>query len=144
MRPIRAVHPKAEEFLGVDVGSVKIGIARGSSVARLAAPLKTVAAASAFDELIQLSAQNQVSAIVVGLPRNLNGAETTQTVFVRDWAKQAKDQIKLPFFWQDEALTSQKAESLKPKTSQFDDHALAAAIILQDFLDTPESDRLSV
>jgi putative Holliday junction resolvase len=133
-----------QEFLGVDVGTARIGIARGSTAARLAEPVKTVAAAQVMAELKNLAAQNLAAGIVVGLPRSLDGAETAQTESVRKWAAAVKHQLGLPLYWQDEALTSQQAESLKlnPKSPGAD--AEAAAIILQDFLDTPESDRVEI
>jgi putative Holliday junction resolvase len=136
-----------QEFLGVDVGSARIGIARGATAARLAEPLKTVPAAQALAELKKTAAQNGAAGIVVGLPRSLDGTETAQTELVRQWAELAKRELNLAFYWQDEALTSQaagKIQSSKIKHQTADEHSLAAAIILQDFLDTAESDRVAV
>lgn len=132
-------HNQPEEFLAIDVGAARVGIARGSSAARLAQPLKTVEAKIAIAELKNLVVENNPAAIVVGLPRGLDGQETQQTQYVRDWLSLAKDRIKLPFYWQDEALTTQLAAS--QPTSQPHD-AVAAAIILQDFLDSVEDDRV--
>lgn len=125
-----------EEYIGVDYGSARVGLARGSSLARLAEPLKTVASEDAVKEIAELAKQNQASGIVVGLPRNLSGQETDQTKMVREWVISAKVQIKLPFYWQDEALTSAAAG----KADDVD--ATAAALILQDFLDCREGDRV--
>jgi putative Holliday junction resolvase len=75
--------------LGVDVGSAKIGVARGSAMARIAQPLKTLSANSAIDELAALASQSGAEGIVVGLPRSLDGNETAQTSYVRNWAKLA-------------------------------------------------------
>jgi putative holliday junction resolvase len=132
-----------QEFLGVDVGRARVGIARGNSAARLAQPLKTVAAAQAVTELIKLANENQAAAIVVGLPRGLDGAETAQTESVRHWAKQLASQTSLAIYWQDEALTTQQAQNQGPEPAAGND-AVAAAIILQDFLDSPENDRVTV
>lgn len=132
-------HNDPEEFLAVDMGAARVGIARGSSTARLAQSLKTVPAENIIIELQGLITQNRVSGVVVGLPRNLEGKETAQTKMVRDWVKHAKTIIKLPFYWQDEALTSQIAES---EGSIQETDAVAAAIILQDFLDSAENDRV--
>jgi putative Holliday junction resolvase len=129
-------HNDNEEFLAVDVGEKRIGIARGASAARLAEPLKTVDSQTAIAEIRRLAKEYSADGIVVGLPRSLEGGETTQTKSVRDWAGQAKKQIELPFYWQDEALTSLTAE----KAGGDDSHA--AAIILQDFLDSPPDQRV--
>ncbi len=127
-------------YLGIDVGKARIGIARGTNLARLAQPIKTVPADELIQVLRKLIDEYDAEAIVVGLPRNLSGEETAQTKSVRDWVRIAKDQIKLPFYFQDEALTTVKAEHLTGKDTEVD--ALAAAILLQDFLDTPEAQRV--
>jgi putative Holliday junction resolvase len=99
----------------------------------LAEPLSTVPSAKAIEEIKKLDPD----LIVVGLPRSLDGNETDQTAFVRRWADSAKQVINKPFFWQDEALTSRAADSTDSKAGQ---DAVAASVLLQDFLDTPESD----
>ena len=133
----------AMEILALDVGAAKIGMARGSSAARLAEPLKTVKANEALAEVQKLIKQNKVEAIVVGLPRNLSGEDTEQTHWVRAWVKTAQKEISLPFYFQDEALTSIKANSYELRAkSSYDEHALAAAAILQDFLDSFDSERV--
>jgi putative Holliday junction resolvase len=126
-------HNPDEEFLGVDIGHKRVGIARGSAAARLAEPLKTVAADTAIAEINSLAAANSAAAIIIGLPRNLRGEDTPQTQSVRQWVEKAKPQIGLPFYWQDEALTSVGSDG---------DDARAAAMILQDFLDTPAGQRV--
>ena len=130
---------EAKELLGVDVGRVRTGIARGATVARLPEPLITVSTSKAAETLKELIKKYDSRAIIVGLPRNLQGDDTPQTAWVRNWVLKIKKTINLPFFWQDEALTSLKAKGLELKVkSQLDEHAVAAAIILQDFLDSPE------
>jgi putative Holliday junction resolvase len=140
------VHHKTEEFLGVDVGGSRVGIARGSSVARIAEPLKTVPAGEAIEQIAGHISRNQTDGLVIGLPRNLSGEETEQTKAIRQWVEQAKADIKLPFYWQDEALTSREAavkvQASKFKSQIIDEHAVAASIILQDFLDTPQEQRV--
>jgi putative Holliday junction resolvase len=131
-------HNEPQEYIGVDVGSQRVGVARGSSAARIAQPVKTVPAATAIAELSQMAAQ--ADGIVVGLPRGLDGQETAQTKQVREWAQLAKKQINKPFYWQDEALTSVAAKDRGALTGEVD--AVAASVILQDFLDTPGEQRV--
>lgn len=128
-------HNQPEEFIGVDVGSKRVGLARGSSKAKIAQPLKVVPSDQAVVELSRLNPDG----IVVGLPRGLEGQETAQTSTVRNWVKQAQNQLKTPFYWQDEALTSVAAEKSAHKE---DVDAIAASVILQDFLDTPIEQRV--
>jgi len=133
---------EASQLIGLDVGQKRIGVARASSVAKLAEPLTTIQASSGLEKLQQLVKQESADTIVVGLPRSLQGDDTGQTAWVRTWVDAAKKQIKLPFYWQDEALTSHIDEAeRKAHKSAHDVDALAAAIILQDFLDAPEAQR---
>ena len=130
------------QVIGLDVGMKMTGVARGAMVARLAEPLHSVATTDLMNELKILVGRFKADTIVVGLPRSLNGQETAQTQWVRQWVAGAKRELELPFYWQDEALTSKIAEaeaSIHKKPA--DSHALAAAILLQDFLDSKEADR---
>lgn len=129
---------EAEEFIGLDVGQKYTGIARASSLAKIASPLKTVPTDRLAVELQEIIQKNKVGAVIIGLPRNLKGEETLQTAWVRKWAKKTRADIKAPMFWSDEALTSQR------NSGQQDEHAAAATTILQDFLDTPPSERLAI
>jgi putative holliday junction resolvase len=130
------------ELLGLDVGEKRTGIARASSAARLAEPLESLPTSEVFNRLSELKEQYNVDTLVVGLPRSLNGKDTAQTSWVREWVDKLKTKVELPIYFQDEALTSKQALSYKRDIkSRVDEHALAAAVILQDFLDTPEADR---
>lgn len=108
--------------------------------ARLAQPLKTVKTDEAIEQLREIIHENKAEMIVAGLPRNLSGEDTQQTRWVRDWIAGAKAELGVVFYWQDEALTSVKAESLKLKAKNKDVDAEAAAIILEDFLSTDKND----
>lgn len=133
---------KAKEVLGLDVGAKRTGIARASNVARIAEPLMSVPTDEVLPTLAKYLDKNEVEAIAVGLPRNLSGEDTGQTRWVRDWVDKAKQKIGAPLYWQDEALTSVKAKELKPKLKGNDTDSLSAAVILQDFLDMPETERV--
>ena len=136
------------EILALDVGSKRVGIARASIEARLAEPLKTVKTNEAIEELHKIVKENPIGMIVAGLPRNLSGEDTQQTRWVRDWVAKAKAELELPFYWQDEALTTHEVTA-KVQRSKFKDQsygvdAEAAAIILEDFLITDKNDRVLV
>lgn len=147
MLEVRAMD--AKQYIGLDVGEARVGFARGSSVARLAEPLFTMPQSETLQKLATMIAEQETAAIVVGMPRNLSGEQTKQTQWVREWVGKAKAKIDLPFYAQDEALTSVKAKShayqqagLNQKVKNADVDALAAAIILQDFLDSTEAQRV--
>jgi putative Holliday junction resolvase len=131
-----------KQLLGLDLGLKKTGIARASARARLAEPLITVPTAELIKMLNSLIKEYNVGAIVIGLPRNLDGNDTQQTTWVREWVTHAKRKVAVSFYWQDEVLTSRIAEAKKLSYKKLHDiDSLAAPIILQDFLDTPEANR---
>ena len=134
------ITPSPASILALDVGEVRIGEAIASLVARLPRPLVTLDAQdNVMDHLRQIIANEAVGALVVGLPRNLHGEDTAQTEYVRNFGHEL-EQLGLPVSFQDEALTSQKAESeLKARGKMYtkgDIDALAATFILEDFLIT--------
>ena len=121
------------DYLGLDVGMARTGLARASAAAKLAEPLLVVPTDDLIAQIKELTEGKNVKGVVVGLPRSLDGNETEQTKWVRDWAANAQKQLELPFYFQDEALTTKEAEKRAPNNSHSD--AEAAAIILQDYLD---------
>lgn len=132
-----------KQLIGLDIGMKRTGIARASTVARLAEPLMSVETSKLMPNLKNLVEEYSVDAVVVGLPRNLDNRDTQQTVWVRGWVEKAKPLFSIPMYWQDEALTTSLAEAKAATRKRPEDtDALAAAIILQDFLDTPEAERV--
>lgn len=131
-------------IISLDVGGQRIGVAAANAVARIARPLTTLTHDEQIMETLQrLCATEDAAAIVVGLPRNLSGEHTDQTRIVEDFVLDMKQLINLPVYWQDEAVTSRKAEEeLKARRKPYakgDIDALAATYILEDFLrDHPE------
>jgi putative holliday junction resolvase len=62
--------------IGVDAGSVRIGVARSDPGGILASPLETVRAGKGdVDRIIRLVAENDAVEVIVGLPTSLSGRE---------------------------------------------------------------------
>jgi putative Holliday junction resolvase len=134
-----------ERVVGLDVGEKRIGVAYGDSEVKIASPIGVIS----NDEKLVLEIERLVSAknvdkIVIGLPRNSSGLETKQTDFVRDFSEKLLP-LGLPIVFQDESLTSVEAENMLYKlqrsknynnTAKGEIDARAAAIILQDFLES--------
>lgn len=124
------------KYLGIDYGSARVGLATANSDAKLASPLKTVTPDKVAAEIAELLPD----VIVVGLPRSLDGRETPQTLAVRRYTDDVLDGLSGELVFQDEAGTSSVAEDrLKEsgrKYAREDIDAEAAAIILQDYLDS--------
>jgi putative Holliday junction resolvase len=131
-------------LLALDVGTKRIGVAVSDLQARFPRPLTTLEAGETTPQDIRGLVEKQGSiGLVVGLPRGLEGQETSQTQLVRDFAENLKSTVQVPYYWQDEALTSRKAEEeLESRGKPYkkgDIDALSATYILEDFLhDHPE------
>lgn len=130
----------ANYILALDVGERRVGLAVASTIARLPQPFKTLQRDESFwDNLKQVIAAEQIDSLIIGLPRGLDGQETGQTATVRAFAQELTSLIDLPQTFQDEALTSQKAEAelvARSKPYQKGDiDMLAATYILQDYLE---------
>ena len=125
--------------LALDVGGKRIGVAKASLTARLPAPHGVIDGGDeAIGSIKAIIGETGAVAVVVGLPRGLEGQETQQTHVVRQFANALAGQITLPLYFQDEAVTSKQAEqelmSRGKPYQKGDIDALAATIILEDFL----------
>lgn len=128
-----------KSVLGLDVGGKRIGIAVVSLDARLPRPLVTLEWNDGFfTSLDKVIKDEEAGALVVGLPRNLEGEPTAQTESTNDFIGKLREHVGLPIHTQDEAMTSKKAEAeLEARGKPYekgDIDALAATYILQDWL----------
>jgi putative Holliday junction resolvase len=128
-------------FLGLDVGTKRIGVAVGDSIARIAQPVATVAVdGNEANALAVYCNDFGVTDVIVGRPRNQSGDTTNQTALVESFIAAAFKESPYPVQWQDESVTSVVAEErLKARKKPYtkaDIDAEAAAIILQDYLET--------
>jgi putative pre-16S rRNA nuclease len=136
--------------LGVDYGAKRIGLALSDATGLLASPWKRLdndgnvggAVKRIANEVRALQADDPgLDAIVIGLPRRLNGEPNEQTPLVQTLAQLLAAEVTVPIALQDERLTSHEADELlkrrerhwRRRKDQLD--AMAAALILQDFLD---------
>ena len=136
-------------LVGIDLGERRVGIAISDATATIARPLKTIERGpsdAAAVELLratiaQLTDEEEVGCIVIGLPRRLDGSDNLQTPRVLKVVALLSARLTIPVVTQDERLSSREAEERlsfnekdwrkrKPKLD-----AAAAAVILQDYLD---------
>ncbi len=128
-----------DAILALDVGGKRIGVAVASLIARLPRPLITLenneTFMTALKDIIEVEG---VGAIVVGFPRGLQGQHTAQTKEIETFTQHLREEFAMPIRFQDEAVTSHKAEEeLKARGGHYqrgDIDALAATYILEDFL----------
>lgn len=135
---------KSKVVLAFDVGERRIGVAKATAPPRIAQPLTTLSHDDSLqDELEKLIENEKPAMLVVGWPRNQRGEATAQSRQTQDWVRHYLVQWKIPLYWQDESLTSVAAQAhLQAKGhrhTKADIDALAASIILTDFLETKRS-----
>lgn len=138
-------------MLGIDYGAKRIGLALSDATATLASPWRLVQRPPSEAETLRvmigeikaLAADDDgLEAVVVGWPRRLDGSPTHQTPIVQAFAAALKGKLDIPVILQDERLSSHEAESRlatreadwKKRKAKLD--AAAAAVILQDYLDS--------
>ena len=134
-------------LVGIDFGKKRIGVAVSDERKMLASPLLTLenfstlkAAAGLLKET--LSSYSSIEAIVVGLPLHMSGKESDLSRLARQFGEVLKETLELPVIFWDERLSSRQVErsmreaGLKRKKQAKLTDKLAAAVILQNYLDS--------
>lgn len=134
-----------ERVLGVDVGTVRVGLAVSDPGGVVATPADTLDAADDLEELARriagAAADRGCGRVVVGLPRAMSGRDTAAATR----ARQVADAIArhgLPVDLWDERLSSVQAERVlldagrRRQERRAERDRVAAAIILQGWLDS--------
>ena len=138
-------------MLGIDLGRRRIGLAISDATRTLATPLRTIErgpsdrlAANDLARVVnELSAEpDGLSLVVIGLPRRLDGSPSDETARVESMIGALQRRIRIPIVTQDERLSSHEADSRlavrerdwRKRKARLD--AAAAAVILQDYLET--------
>lgn len=136
--------------MAIDMGTRRIGLAISDVTRTLARPLMTIEAADADEairrvtgEITRLAEEEDgLSTIVVGLPVRLDGSAGDQTARVAAFVSALKQLTPIAVVTADERLSSVEAESrLATRTKNWRERkkkldAAAAAVILQDYLDS--------
>jgi putative Holliday junction resolvase len=132
--------------LGVDVGKVRIGVARSDPHALLATPVVTVARGDGDVARIVAEAHEiETMEIVVGLPLSLAGSDTPSTQDAREFAARIAAAAEIPVRLVDERLSTVSAQRAlqasgrNTKKSRPVIDQVAAVIILQHALDFERS-----
>lgn len=130
--------------IGLDIGTRRIGVARGDVTVGIATPLAAIGNDDeTFEQLKKIISQENTQTIVVGLPRNSRGEETAQSEISRQFADQLKRTVAAEVVLQDESVTSVEAERRLRGRKDFRESMLrdgtldseAATLILTDYLE---------
>jgi putative Holliday junction resolvase len=136
--------PRRGRLLGIDYGTVRVGVSVSDQFQKLASPLHNYERVSrtADQQFFQkLAKEYEVVGFVVGLPLHMNGDESTKSQEARRYGRWLKSISQRPVTFQDERLSSAQAENLlrtadfthRQRTERID--KLAAQIVLQTWLD---------
>jgi putative holliday junction resolvase len=133
------------KYIGLDIGDKRVGVACGDAEVRIATPLEVIARGSIEQDaraLAKIAHDYDVEQLVVGLPRNMDGTQGAQADAVIAYAEKIAQAIHLPLKFWDERLSTVEATRRTHETgahgkkSRRGLDAIAAAVILQDFLDS--------
>ncbi len=138
----------AGPLIALDVGTKTIGLAVCDPLRMLARPLSTLRRQGVNKDVARLLPTVQQAGavgLVVGLPLGLDGSETRSTRLARQMGDALAAATGLPLAYHDERFSSVQAErylleqdASRARRKRSIDQA-AAAVILQDFIDSSES-----
>ena len=137
--------PAAGRILGVDWGEVRIGLALSDESQVLATPLETLRRRPGkrfpMPRFLELAALYQPVGLLVGLPLSGEGEEAESAAAAREMAETLKRRSGLPMELWDERMSTARAlgaiqeQGGTTRGRKADIDALAAAVLLQHFLD---------
>jgi putative holliday junction resolvase len=139
-----ALIPSAGRILGLDLGTKTIGVAISDAMRYSATPLETIKRTKFTEDaerITELVQQNQVVALVLGLPLNMDGSEGPRVQSTRAFARNLAPKLNLPIaFWDERLSTSAVTRMMIEADLRRDRRAevvdkLAASYILQGALD---------
>ena len=131
-------------ILALDHGTKRIGVALSDETRTIAQPLEYIPAepfAAFLERLKRLLAEKEISLLLIGLPRHMDGSYGPAAQKVETFVAVLKTAITVPIKLWDERLTSTMANRVmiqgnvrREKRKEKVD-AMAAAILLQSYLD---------
>lgn len=125
-----------QQYLGVDWGEKRIGLALADIETRMALPFITV---PDLRSLLAIIKAENIGLIVIGSPRKMAGEAASNPLFL-SFLKDLKAQSPAPVVEIDERLSSKAADALPgQRRDKAGRDEIAATIFLQNYLDTEQS-----
>ncbi|MDC1468769.1 Holliday junction resolvase RuvX [Planktomarina temperata] len=131
-------------WMGLDLGTKTIGVAVSDRLLSSATPLHTIRRvkfSKDAEALLQIIADREIGAIILGLPRNMDGSEGPRCQSTRAFVRNLARLTDLPIGYWDERLSTVAAEralleadTSRKRRAEVIDH-VAASYILQGALD---------
>jgi len=133
-----------KRILGLDIGDKRIGIAVSDELGITAQPVGTLersGTSADFDRIIETAQEYDVTHIVAGLPKRLDGSSSPQTEKVESFLSELRGRTEIPVQTWDERLTTVAAEAslleanMRRRSRRKVIDSVAAQIMLQHYLD---------
>ncbi len=122
-----------QQYLGVDWGEKRIGLALADAETKLALPFKTV---PDLRSLLSVIAAEEIGLVIIGSPRKMTGLEANNPLFL-SFLRDLRAQSPAAVVEIDERLSSKAADALSgAKRDKAGRDEIAAALFLQDYLDS--------
>lgn len=135
----------SNRFLGIDYGSVRVGVAISDPLAFLARRLETIERQGSDEcvirRLLEIIHAYDVRHLVIGLPLRTDDVPGKKENEVRIFAQALQEASGIEPFFQDERYSTVRAQEImqelavKPQDRRQLVDQIAAEVILQDFLD---------
>ena len=127
--------------LGLDLGTVRVGVALSDPLGMTAQPLEVIERHTLIARVRELVAEHEVTRVIVGLPLQLDGKVGQAAQSAKAAAKELQAALSVPVQLWDERMTTAAAQRMliganvrRDKRKQTVDK-VAAALILQSYLD---------
>lgn len=117
--------------VAIDFGQVRCGIATSDALGLLPSPLETVATEKIMERIKELSDEQSILTIYIGLPAHLSGAEGSSAQLTREFAGKLAQLHIAPVHLVDERLSTKSASAAKELVDRFGIDAVAAVMILE-------------
>lgn len=134
------------KFLGIDLGEKRVGLAISDKTATISSPFKMVNRDNLLTELNDIIKEEQITDIVIGLPKHMNNSLGDKAEEVLEIKELLKQKFPVEVYLQDERRSTIAASEImlqskmrkQKRKAKIDE--MAAAVILQSFLDRRNKD----
>ena len=132
-----------KRYIALDIGDVRIGVARSDIMGIIASPLETInrKKVKSVKRIAEICKENDTNLIVVGIPKSLDGEEKRQAEKVREYIEKLKKE-NLEIIEIDERFSTVIADNILKELNKNGAiekrkvvDKVAASIILQTYLD---------
>jgi putative Holliday junction resolvase len=133
------------KILALDLGDKWVGTALSDPLGITCKPYQTVGLAQLTSFLTHVLATENITTVIIGYPKTMSGGQSDQTLKIVKFKEELEQQLPsingraISWILWDERLSSKRASSLQSNKSDVESkkksHSLAAAFILQSYLD---------